>query len=155
MATNIELQEELKKLNPNVELTGDEKNRELVAMLAEEKQKIGKPEKNNLPENPGEKNNFEKDKIVYVWVKVKSYVDKSGMVRMGTGLFKFTEKEFKEYPRLSIAKQTSVEVFYGEIPSMKLAKIGRWAGVNVDNHRNDKELLQLLISVPHIVTSIK
>lgn len=157
MATQIELQNELKKLG--VKLTGDENYRELQALLktareqaekGDEADKKDKDDKKDGAENAAASQAAKSAPVesVYVWVKSRVYVDDKK--RIEPGLFIFDD--FSAYPRLARAHGNAVEIFEGSIPALKLAEIAKWCGVNPDKYRSsDEKLLELIVTVPHYV----
>lgn len=159
MATQIELQDELKKYG--VELTGKETYRELQAMLKAKREEIaaaenkgdenGSADQNGSGDEAGDEEETEDTEAsMYVWVKSRAYVaDKK---RIEAGLFHLTPAQFAAFPRLQAMGTGAVEVFKDGVPPLKLAEIAKWCGVNPDKYRsNDKALLKLVVTQPVFV----
>lgn len=155
----IELQEALKKLG--VKLTGEESYKDLVALYADEQTKNADPAADEDEADQDDEDTVDEDEAddestsntaptgnLFVWLKNKAYVDEAGKQRMQSGLFQM--ESLDKYPRLKKLGKDSVEIFEGEIPSMKLAQIAKWSGVNPDKYRKDAELLEVLLAEPTV-----
>jgi len=143
MATKIELQEEIKKLNHEHGLTfpvTDNYN-ELMKTLKDAKAAIPPvPTSNDDATKKSDKN------AVYVWLKRPSYVDKDGTLRISGGFYKL---DLAEYPRLANLPSTICERF-DEVPMRKLSDIAKWFGIHTEKYKSDEELLKVLVTNPSL-----
>lgn len=142
MATKIELQEEIKRLNHEYKLdfaVSDEYN-ELQKTLREAKAKVA-----GLNSGDDKKSvaKVSATNAVYVWLKNPAYADKDGVKRIAGGFYKL---DLAEYPRLKSLPKNTCEIFT-DVPTRKLVEIAKWFGINTEKH-NDDELLDLLETKP-------
>lgn len=139
MATKIELQEQAKKLG--LELTGKETPAELKKLI---KDKLAEDRQAGSQTGSGEN----KSSVFFIWLKSRAYINDRHQ-RIDAGLFQV--ESLDEYPRLKNMGSVAVEIFEGKIPSMKLAQIAKWSGVNPDKYENNEDLLNVLLTEPSLV----
>lgn len=167
MATQIEIQDELKQLG--VELTGNETYRDLQGMLKAKKEEIAAAEEAAKEQaekdaaeaaaksgkghsKPSTEDEAEEVESVskFVWVKSRAYVNDNQ--RIEPGLFELDAAALAKFPRLSTMSSDAVEIFEESIPPLKLAQIAKWCGVNPDKYRSkDSDLLATIVTEPIIV----
>jgi len=82
---------------------------------------------------------------VYVFLKSAAYVDAAGEKRVGGGFYHI---DLNEYPRLRQVSKNECIVYGEEVPTRDLTKIAEWFGVNPEKHKNDEELLSVLLTTP-------
>jgi hypothetical protein len=76
-----------------------------------------------------------------VWLKCKAYV--SDTERLVAGVYAMTDVP----ARLLKLPEKYCEVFKDEVPSKKVAQIGKFMGLNTDNF-SDEEILSKVVTIP-------
>lgn len=102
-----------------------------------------KAKDNKEGEGSAEKTNSnKKSENYFVWLKYKAYINETE--RMEAGVYYM----IKVPARFSKLPSDVVEVFKGEVPVRKLAKMAEWVGVTHPEDFSDEELLEKVISEP-------
>lgn len=120
-----------------VPFSEDAKAKDLEKLLKDTKAEAKKLAQTNKSDEDNEDTDEVATKFV-IWLKSKAYINETQRVDAGLYIVDVVP------PRLSKLNADACEVFENEVPSKKLAKIARWAGINPDGVE-DEEILEKVL----------
>jgi hypothetical protein len=121
-----------------VPFSEDAKAKDLEKLLKDTKAEAKKNADANKSDDEDNEDADEVSTKFVVWLKSKAYVNDTQRVDAGLYIVDVVP------PRLSKLGADACEVFENEVPSKKLAKIARWAGINPDGVE-DEEILEKVL----------